>query len=103
MLGFLGKSNILICSLDAYDYFELFSLDVDAAFSATTSEGEDMAFALPLRTNQEIPLPSYGLQHFEPVYRTDKKNGCVDLVGVLGRRSKSMADTYHFVTEISLR
>ncbi len=85
LLGFLGKSNILLGSVGCPDDGgpELFSLDLDAAIAARNDQEVARAFSLPLSKNWIGNTCSVHQKDFHPIYRTDRERGCVDLVGVM--------------------
>ncbi len=101
MVGFLGKSNILLFYLQ-HDFEKnpaLFSLDIDAAVGAKTQEQVELAFSLPLAKKVE-DKSVLNNRMFSPVYQTDRENHCVDLVGVMHQVDKRTVESNYFVTEM---
>ncbi len=113
MIDFLGKSNIMLGNLkiSLLHTSVLFSLDLDAAVTARTEEQRNNAFSLPLNCNS-VMLPDSQresiLRHnyedwYQPVYKTDRINGSVEVVGVSRKKLESDAavvETHMFVTEM---
>ncbi len=113
LIDFLGKSNILVANMRTQSRTKpiLFTLDLDAVTLAKTSEQLNKAFATPLGCNADIfPGSSmdFALWHkyedwYQPVYKTNRVKGCVDLVGVTRKKLESDAavvETHYFVTEM---
>ncbi len=105
--GFVGKSNILIGRLGPHSGigYVLMSLDIEAAISAKNDKEMAMAFSLPLNPRgREDKFPhSKHNNMYRPVYRTDRVNECVDLVGVMQRKEKAARvtlETTFFVTQL---
>ncbi len=99
LLGFLGKSNILLCSVKAIRGAKLYSFDVDAAVSAKSDKEVKQAMSLPFFLSR--PLPSYD-DHYSPIYQTDRTNGSVDIVGVMLHKARGvgLVEAFYFVTEM---
>ncbi len=103
LLGFLGKSHVVIGVLTHHEQSVLFSFDIDAAVSAQSEEEAQLAFALPLTSrNKNIDIHCHNECYFDPVYRTDRNSGCIDMVGIMRRRAKKklLIDTYFFETQL---
>ncbi len=102
--GFVGKSKVLIGNLwSSYGCSRiLMSLDIDAAVLAKNEDEVKMAFSLPLNPKGQKP-PGRNNNTYLPVYRTDRINECVDLVGVMQRKEKTAKitlETHYFVTQL---
>ncbi len=97
LIGYLDKSNILLGNLAGFHCSILFSLDLDSAVNATNKGEQQMAFSLPL-AGERISARNH--TPFQAVYRTDRINECVDLVGVMRKRGRKAVKTYYFVTEM---
>ncbi len=100
LLGFLGKSNILIGSIHGNDDVRLFCLDLDDACATKSQRKEHTYFKIP----PSCLVLGSPKNSFKPVYRTDKGTGGVELIGVM-RRTKSSSKTLKidsgiFVTEM---
>ncbi len=95
--GFVGKSNVLIGRLGPHSGigYVLMSLDIDAVISAKNEHEVTMAFSLPLNPRgKENKFPGTNCNNkYLPVYRTDRVNECVDLVGVMQRKEKTARET----------
>ncbi len=108
LLGFVGKSNILLgwfkLTGEHRDGHALFHLDLDAACKAKNQSEVDQAFSFTFFERPE------DLQHeFQPIYRTDRARGSIDLVGTMRRRVTDFLDekmnvsNWYFVTELQLQ
>ncbi len=105
LLGFLGKTNVLIGTLKTRTLSALISLDLDAAIAAKSDKETQLAFNLHVNNK---PLGSLS-NEFKPVYRTDRDTGCVELVGVMREKlPESLGDemftidTGFFVTQMQI-
>ncbi len=99
LLGFLCKSNILMCSLMTSMGAKLYSLDVDVAVSAKSYKDVKLALSLPL-ASQEKKYFGLCLGHYAPIYQTDRTNGSVDIVGAMLHNEMGTLDAFYFVTEM---
>ncbi len=103
LLGFLGKTNCLMISFEQEGKFvRMCCLDLDAAFVAKTKREVESAFSLT-KGCESLGSPE---RNFDPVYRTDRDTGCVELVGFMRQNDTSSSsrtftvDTGFFVTEM---
>ncbi len=104
LLGFLGKSHVLIGTLYQYDQIDLFAFDIEAAASAHSEQEAELAFSRPLDSRKQKLNLNNG-SYYDPVYRTDRINGCIDMVGVMRRRAskKLKIDAYFFETQLEFK
>ncbi len=106
LYGFVANSNVLIgCYGKPCESCPvLFSLDLDVAFAAKSEEEIDSAFSLPLNTSKWNG--SEYQNAFEPIFKTDRANGSIEIIGVMRERnnvkgtSNLKIDNYMFVTEM---
>ncbi len=103
LLGFLGKTNCLMISFEQEGKFvRMCCLDLDSAFVAKTEKEVESAFSLT-KGCESLGSPE---RNFNPVYRTDRDTGSVDLVGFMRQKNTSSSshrvtiDTGFFVTEM---
>ncbi len=86
LMGFVSKTNVLVGNLRASSGrvrpAVLFSLDLDKVASARDKDEEWSAFSLPL-LGEDCNITEEHHRSYQPVYRTDRINRCVDLVGVV--------------------
>ncbi len=112
MHGFLGKTNVLLCSVLIADismseihckekYLQC-GLNLDEAFAAKSENEINSAFSIcppynaPFRDDLEL----------KPIYKTDRETGCIDIIGIMCEKDKPTmsGDTFDiennfFVTE----
>ncbi len=113
LLGFLGKTNILIgymnpSKLKNSDTHVLFSLDLDAVLAAKNEEETNLAFTIHKVCKYKSARKYYKYEHdyFQPVYKTDRTTNSVDLVGAMWKKdagdgSQNMViESNIFVTEM---
>ncbi len=116
--GFVGKSNVLMGNLSdnsvlmhnhgnnsGSNFPELFTLDLDAAMSARSEAEIAAAFALPLLNERHLSSSNERHWLYQPMYRTDRSRGCVDVVGAVKMVTYTDRDcatfrTYNFVTKM---
>ncbi len=102
LLGFLGRSNILLSQLRCEGQHKplLVSLDIDAAIAATNDDEVQLAFSLPLLERDE-DFSFYPCDTgYTPIYMTDKSTRRVDIFGVTCPTWKNSYKNYNFVTEM---
>ncbi len=100
LLGFLGKSNILMFSLESNMGIKLYSFELDVAVSAKSYEDVKLAFSLPLASQEKNKFGHY-FGHYVPIYQTDRINGSVDIVGaMLHKQEMGAVDAFYFFTEM---
>ncbi len=110
LLGFLGKTNILIGNLWLRDsngstFTMLFTLNLDAATAAPNEQGVNLAFSIPSAC-KSLGSPK---NDFQPIYRTDQRSKSVELIGVMREnniRSPANVTTIEngfFVTEMECK
>ncbi len=102
LLGFLGKTNVMLGYVNGCIRF-LFTLDLDAAFSATNEEETNAAFSMPLAAYASDKKVKDWI--WKPICRTDRTSGSVDVVGAMNKiekRDTITLDNFFFVTEMQL-
>ncbi len=108
LLGFLGKTNVLIACLRSNKFTVknvLFSLDLDAAFAARDEEETRLAFGI---ITPCCDPSSPWQQKIKPIYRTDRSTGQVEMVGIVHPKYSGVEMDYitleneFFVTEMDL-
>ncbi len=123
LLGFLGKTNILLGNLTVAKYkyqidqsnpedlikrHVLFTVNLDTVFAAKDEEETNLAFAIHEVCTYSDPNSLYKRdpEYFHPVYKTDQATKSVDLVGVMWKKDsgdgsqKIVVESKIFVTEM---
>ncbi len=106
LLGFLGKSNILLGLFKLTGNVRvMFGLDLDMACKAKNQREVDEAFLLSF-SKKSMTKPGYLQNEFQPIYRTDRARGCIDLIGTMKQGATRFLDekmtvfNWFFVTEL---
>ncbi len=107
LVGFIGKSQVLLGKLETFGgigYPNLFTFDLQEALCGN----QEKAFSVPINFRKNSPQDCSDCS-YEPVYKSDKVNKSVEMVGVMRQwprwaitdatKAKTVEVTY-FVTEM---
>ncbi len=111
LVGFLGKSTVLLYYFPHYYCPELYGVDLNDLMEAEElyewpwSKCESLALSSPMRAmaGKKREDPSFRYCSFYPLYRTDRRSNCVDLVGVMHQADFGVVLKHYLVTELQCK